>query len=113
MEKLITGIDISDGCPIKLLRDKLLKSMTTNGKKDKLTDKEKIHYVMCTWSKFVIDGNGMKMLRLPTDYVPNIDFSSVPKHKQYVRIIPNILKRYSMSKKYRKYTEEQWGEKID
>jgi hypothetical protein len=78
MNKLMTGNDLTDKCPIKLLRAKLIKAKITNSKGKKLNPTEKIKYLDYTWNLF-IEGREMINLNLPKDYKIKTDFSSVQK----------------------------------
>jgi len=77
MNKLITGTNITDGCPIKLLREKLFTDKTSNKKKDKLTPAEKVKYIIYTWNKYV-EGAQVNRLVLNKNYKPTLDVSLIP-----------------------------------
>jgi hypothetical protein len=77
MDKLMTGTNITEGCPIKLLREKLFTAKTSKSKKHQLTPTEKIKYVMFTWTKFIA-GDETKRLLLPKVYNITTDFSLIP-----------------------------------
>lgn len=77
MDKLMTGTNITDGCPIKLLREKLFTAKTSKSKKHQLRPIEKIQYIMFTWTKFIA-GDDTKRLLLPKKYNITTDFSSIP-----------------------------------
>ncbi len=80
MEKLMTGTGITEGCPIKLLRDKLTTSKISTSNSKKLNYQDKINYIIYTWTKFINRGDtNVKLLRLPKNWTIELDFNSIPK----------------------------------